>query len=127
MFDEIKQSLHDFGVDFDVYFHENNLHETGAVDRAIARLTELGNTYEQDGALWLRTEKFGDDKDRVIIKSDGERRLPLRRPRLLPRQARARLRPLLHHARRRPPRLRRPDDGDVRRVRRRARARTSRS
>ncbi len=72
MFEEIKQSLHDFGVDFDVYFHENNLHRSGAVDRAIARLTEMGNTYEQDGALWLRTEQFGDDKDRVIIKSDGE-------------------------------------------------------
>jgi arginyl-tRNA synthetase len=72
MFEEIKQSLHDFGVDFDVYFHENNLHRTGAVDRAIARLTELGNTYEQDGALWLRTEQFGDDKDRVIVRSNGE-------------------------------------------------------
>ncbi|MGA8258213.1 MAG: arginine--tRNA ligase, partial [Nocardioides sp.] len=72
MFAEIKQSLHDFGVDFDVYFHENNLHRSGAVERAIARLTEMGNTYEQDGALWLRTEQFGDDKDRVIIKSDGE-------------------------------------------------------
>ena len=72
MFEEIKQSLHDFGVDFDVYFHENNLHKSGAVDRAIARLTELGNTYEQDGAIWLRTEQFGDDKDRVIIRSNGE-------------------------------------------------------
>jgi arginyl-tRNA synthetase len=72
MFDEIKATLHDFGVDFDVYFHENNLHESGAVERAIKRLTEMGNTYEKDGALWIRTEKFGDDKDRVIIKSDGE-------------------------------------------------------
>ncbi|MEP9361527.1 arginine--tRNA ligase [Nocardioides sp. CN2-186] len=72
MFEEIKKSLHEFGVDFDVYFHENNLHKSGAVDRAIARLTEMGNTYERDGALWLRTEQFGDDKDRVIIKSDGE-------------------------------------------------------
>ena len=72
MFAEIKQSLHDFGVDFDVYFHEDNLHKSGAVERAIARLTELGNTYEDDGALWLRTEKYGDDKDRVIVKSDGE-------------------------------------------------------
>ena len=44
MFAEIKQSLHDFGVDFDVYFHENNLHESGAVGRAIERLTEMGNT-----------------------------------------------------------------------------------
>jgi len=72
MFDEIKKSLHDFGVDFDVYFHEDNLHKSGAVDRAVARLGELGNTYEQDGALWLATERFGDDKDRVIIKSDGQ-------------------------------------------------------
>ncbi len=72
MFDEIKQRLHDFGVDFDVYFHENNLHESGAVKRAIERLTDLGNTYEKDGALWLATEQFGDDKDRVIIKSDGK-------------------------------------------------------
>ncbi len=71
MFTEIKQSLHDFGVDFDVYFHENNLHESGAVERAIARLSEMGNTYESDGALWLKTEQYGDDKDRVIIKSDG--------------------------------------------------------
>ena len=71
MFTEIKQSLHDFGVDFDVYFHENNLHESGAVERAVARLTEMGNTYESEGALWLRTEQYGDDKDRVIIKSDG--------------------------------------------------------
>jgi arginyl-tRNA synthetase len=72
MFDEIKQKLHEFGVDFDVYFHENNLHESGAVKRAVERLTDLGNTYEKDGALWLSTEQFGDDKDRVIIKSDGK-------------------------------------------------------
>ncbi|WP_148614788.1 arginine--tRNA ligase [Nocardioides rubriscoriae] len=72
MFAEIKQSLHDFGVDFDVYFHEDELHKSGAVARAVERLTELGNTYEKDGALWLATEKFGDDKDRVIIKSDGQ-------------------------------------------------------
>ena len=71
MFTEIKQSLHDFGVDFDVYFHEDELHKSGAVDRAIARLTEIGNTYEKDGALWLATERYGDDKDRVIIRSDG--------------------------------------------------------
>ncbi|MDQ4053421.1 MAG: arginine--tRNA ligase [Actinomycetota bacterium] len=72
MFAEIKQSLHDFGVVFDVYFHEDNLHKSGAVARAVERLTELGNTYEKDGALWLATEKFGDDKDRVVIKSDGQ-------------------------------------------------------
>lgn len=72
MFDEIKKSLHEFGVDFDVYFHENDLHETGAVESAVARLRELGHIYEADGATWLRTTTFGDDKDRVVIKSDGE-------------------------------------------------------
>jgi len=71
MFGEIKQSLHDFGVDFDVYFHENALHESGAVQHAIDRLRELGHLYEKDGALWLRTTPFGDDKDRVVVKSDG--------------------------------------------------------
>ena len=71
MFGEIKQSLHDFGVDFDVYFHEDSLHESRAVDRAVERLRELGHIFEQDGAVWLRTTDFGDDKDRVIIKSDG--------------------------------------------------------
>ncbi|MGH3497599.1 MAG: arginine--tRNA ligase [Nocardioidaceae bacterium] len=71
MFDEVKQSLADFGVQFDVYFHENSLHESGAVGRAIDRLNELGKTYEKDGALWLRSTDFGDDKDRVVIKSDG--------------------------------------------------------
>jgi len=72
MFAEIRKSLHEFGVDFDVYFHENSLHESGAVDRAIARLRDLGRIYEADGATWLRTTDFGDDKDRVVIKADGE-------------------------------------------------------
>ena len=72
MFDEIKASLHAFGVDFDVYFHENHLHETGAVDRAVQRLDAAGRMYDKDGARWLRTTDFGDDKDRVVIKGDGE-------------------------------------------------------
>jgi arginyl-tRNA synthetase len=72
MFGDIKASLHDFGVDFDIYFHENDLHESGAVERAVSRLRELGHIYESDGATWLRTSDFGDDKDRVVIKSDGE-------------------------------------------------------
>ncbi|SJM60935.1 Arginyl-tRNA synthetase [Actinomycetales bacterium JB111] len=72
MFGEIKTSLHDFGVDFDVYFHEDSLHESGAVDRAITRLREAGHIFEADGATWLRTTAFGDDKDRVVIKSDGD-------------------------------------------------------
>jgi len=72
MFTEIKKSLHEFGVDFDVYFHEDSLHESGAVERAVARLRELGHVFDADGATWLRTTDFGDDKDRVVIKSDGE-------------------------------------------------------
>ncbi|MCG2799237.1 MAG: arginine--tRNA ligase [Cellulomonas sp.] len=72
MFAEIKTSLADFGVRFDVYFHEDALHESGAVDRAVARLRAAGHIYESDGATWLRTTDFGDDKDRVVIKSDGE-------------------------------------------------------
>ncbi|MGN6326920.1 arginine--tRNA ligase [Pseudolysinimonas sp.] len=72
MFGEIKASLHEFGVDFDVYFHEDSLHESGAVEHAIDRLRELGHIYEAHGATWLRTTEFGDDKDRVVIKSDGE-------------------------------------------------------
>ena len=71
MFSEIKQSLTDFGVDFDVFFHENSLYESGAVDKAIERLKELGHMFEEDGALWLRSTSFGDDRDRVVIKSDG--------------------------------------------------------
>jgi arginyl-tRNA synthetase len=71
MFEEIKQTLRDFRVPFDVWFHENDLYESGATDRALARLRELGNLYDQDGAVWLRTEKYGDDKDRVIVRSDG--------------------------------------------------------
>lgn len=71
MFDQIKQSLHDFGVDFDVFFHENSLYESKAVEKAVAKLKSLGHMFEQDGALWLRSSSFGDDRDRVVIKSDG--------------------------------------------------------
>ena len=72
MFTEIKASMRDVGVNFDVYFHENALHESGAVERAVARLTQLGVMYQKDGATWLRTTDYGDDKDRVVIKSDGQ-------------------------------------------------------
>ncbi|MDO5503309.1 MAG: arginine--tRNA ligase, partial [Actinomycetia bacterium] len=71
MFTDIKQSLKDFGVEFDVYFHENDLHESGAVTRAVDRLKDLGVMFESEGALWLRTTDYGDDKDRVVIKKDG--------------------------------------------------------
>ncbi|WP_223695039.1 arginine--tRNA ligase [Leifsonia poae] len=72
MFAEIKEKLHSFGVDFDVFFHEDSLHESGAVERAIERLREQGHIFEEDGAVWLRTTTFGDDRDRVIIRSNGE-------------------------------------------------------
>ncbi|BDI21979.1 arginine--tRNA ligase [Herbiconiux sp. L3-i23] len=72
MFGDIKAQLHEFGVDFDVYFHENDLHDTGAVEKAVTRLRELGHIFDADGAVWLRTTEFGDDRDRVVIKSDGE-------------------------------------------------------
>jgi arginyl-tRNA synthetase len=71
MFAQIRQSLHDFGVDFDVFFHENSLYESGAVERSILRLSEKGHTFDEDGATWLRSSTFGDDRDRVIVKSDG--------------------------------------------------------
>ena len=72
MFGEIRESLVEFGVHFDVFFHENSLYESGAVQKAIERLRGLGHIYEQDGAIWLRSTTFGDDRDRVVIKSDGE-------------------------------------------------------
>ena len=72
MFEHIRESLHEFGTDFDVFFHENSLFESGAVDRAVQKLKDNGNLYESEGAWWLRSTNFGDDKDRVVIKSDGE-------------------------------------------------------
>ena len=72
MFGQIKSSLHEFGTDFDVYTHEDSMHSSGGVDQAIAKLRETGAIYEKDGATWLRTTEFGDDKDRVVIKSDGQ-------------------------------------------------------
>ena len=60
------------GVRFDVWTSEARLHEDGWVDRAVERLRERGHVYEEDGALWFRSTAFGDDKDRVIIRSNGE-------------------------------------------------------
>ena len=71
MFTEIRQSLHDFGTDFDVYFHENSLHLSGAVESSVQQLKDSGNLYFEDGAWWLRSTEYGDDKDRVVIKKDG--------------------------------------------------------
>ncbi|MBY0442404.1 MAG: arginine--tRNA ligase [Mycobacteriaceae bacterium] len=72
MFSHIKRSLHDFGTDFDVYTHEESMHSSGRVEQAITRLRGQGNVYQKEGATWLRTSAFGDDKDRVVIKSDGQ-------------------------------------------------------
>lgn len=71
MFDTIKRSLHEFGTDFDVWFHEQSLHDSGAVDAAVGRLKDSGALYFADGAWWLRSSEYGDDKDRPVIKSDG--------------------------------------------------------
>ncbi|RJK98135.1 arginine--tRNA ligase [Vallicoccus soli] len=61
-----------FRTSFDVWYSERTLHESGAVERAFARLREQGHVFEQDGATWLRTTDSGDDKDRVLVKADGE-------------------------------------------------------
>ncbi|MCC8250999.1 arginine--tRNA ligase [Saccharothrix luteola] len=72
MFEEIKKDLHDFGTDFDVFFHEDSLHKSGSVTKAVEQLKNSGALYFDNGAWWLRSTEFGDDKDRVVIKSDGD-------------------------------------------------------
>ncbi len=69
---DIKETLADFGVHFDVYFSESALHGSGAVEQAVERLRGQGHVFDQDGAVWLRTTDFGDDKDRVLIRANGE-------------------------------------------------------
>jgi arginyl-tRNA synthetase len=72
MFGEIRRSLADFGVEFDVYFNEKDLHDKGELTEALERLTAAGHVFTEEGATWLRTTTFGDDKDRVLVKSDGD-------------------------------------------------------
>ena len=67
-----RETLEKFRTFFDVWYSERTLHESGAVDRGMARLREHGHVFEADGATWLRTTDFDDDKDRVLIKADGE-------------------------------------------------------
>jgi len=69
---EIRQVLESFDVHFDVWFSERELHDSGAVERAVARLREQGHVFDSDGAVWLRTTDFTDDKDRVLIRANGE-------------------------------------------------------
>ncbi|MEN1943164.1 arginine--tRNA ligase [Luteimonas sp. MJ293] len=68
---EQNDDLAAFGVGFDVYYLESSLYADGKVEQTVKRLVERGHAYEQDGALWLRSTDFGDDKDRVMRKSDG--------------------------------------------------------
>jgi arginyl-tRNA synthetase len=68
---EQDRDLQAFGVAFDNYYLESSLYTDGRVDTTVARLVASGHTYEQEGALWLRTTEYGDDKDRVMRKSDG--------------------------------------------------------
>ena len=67
----IKSGLADFGVEYDVWFSETTLHESGAVKEVVDLLTEKGLTYEKDGAIWLKTTDFGEEKDEVLIRSNG--------------------------------------------------------
>jgi arginyl-tRNA synthetase len=72
MFAEIRNSLGRFGVVFDVYFNERDLHARHELEDALKRLREQGNIYEADGATWLRTTDYGDDRDRVVVRSNGD-------------------------------------------------------
>ena len=69
---DIRDTLDAFGVRFDVWFSEKSLHDAGAVEQAVERLREQGHVFDQDGAVWLRTTDFTDDKDRVLIRANGE-------------------------------------------------------
>ncbi|MEQ4566053.1 arginine--tRNA ligase [Paenarthrobacter sp. CAP02] len=69
---DIKATLAGFGVEFDVFFSEKELHDAGAIESAVARLREQGHVFDDGGAVWLRTTDFGDDKDRVMIRANGE-------------------------------------------------------
>jgi arginyl-tRNA synthetase len=72
MLDGVRGTLERFGVHFDNWFSERDLYSRGEVDAALAQLTERGHTYRHEEALWLRTTEFGDDKDRVLIRANGE-------------------------------------------------------
>jgi arginyl-tRNA synthetase len=67
-----QQVLEDFGTHFDVWFSERTLHEGGSAAHGLEKLRKQGHVFDEDGAIWLRTTDFGDDKDRVLVKSDGE-------------------------------------------------------
>jgi arginyl-tRNA synthetase len=68
----IEETLRRFGIEYDTWSSERALHEAGSVDAAVGELRDRGHVYDSEGAVWLRTTSFGDDKDRVLIRSDGE-------------------------------------------------------
>lgn len=71
MLDEIKSDLSNFGVDMDIWFSESSLYESGAIKKVLETLAKNNKSYQFEGATWLKTKTLGDDKDRVLIKSDG--------------------------------------------------------
>ena len=72
MIEQIEETLRRYNVVYDTWSSERALHESGSVERALSELREAGHIYESEGATWLRTTSFGDDKDRVLIRSDGD-------------------------------------------------------
>jgi len=72
MLGDIREDLGEFGVQFDRWYSERELSDSGAVDRAITRLRESGHLYEKDGAVWFRASQFGDDEDRVLVRANGQ-------------------------------------------------------
>jgi arginyl-tRNA synthetase len=72
LLESIRETLRRYGVEFDTWYSQRSLEESGVVEETIDELREKGHTFESEGALWLRTTEFGDDKDRVLLRSDGE-------------------------------------------------------
>ncbi|MBI5782344.1 MAG: arginine--tRNA ligase, partial [Gammaproteobacteria bacterium] len=71
--DDIRQDLEEFGVTYDEWYSERALVETGAADRVVERLRKSGHAYEKDGALWFRSTDYGDEKDRVLVRENGQK------------------------------------------------------
>ncbi len=69
---DIQNTLKEYGINFDIWFSEKTLHTSGAIEQEIKKLIQSNNTYEKDGALWFKSTEYGDDKDRVLRKKDGE-------------------------------------------------------
>ncbi len=107
----IETTLERFGVRFDVYFRESELAAKGEIDAAVERLRERGAAYDAEGAVWFRSTAHGDDKDRVVVRSNGHAHVLRRRLRVHRRQVLPGLRSPRVRARRRPPRRRRQARG----------------